>query len=76
MDSTQADPEFPALPRLTADESHILLDLVDAFRTDPGTSPWSDYDSDPDTDPKSSREGWLALLDSAEKTLKIYVEML
>jgi hypothetical protein len=56
----------PGLPGLSADEGHVLLDVIGEYRVPPKSLPWTEYyDSDPAEDPKASEEGWKALLASA-----------
>ena len=54
---------------LTADEIHVLLDVISTGKKSPGT-PWADYDPGPG-DPKNRESGWRILLLSAEDKLTI-----
>jgi hypothetical protein len=53
---------------LSTDEAHVLLDVIESWRPNTDTPPWTGYDEDPG-DPKTTMTGWYALLKSAESTL-------
>ena len=55
-----------ALPgKLTANELHVLLDVLEGH-----TSPWSEYETDPNEDPKVTPRGWEKLRASARAKLE------
>jgi len=69
LTSAQAHAMLASVPvhgvDLTADEIHVLLDLVGGG----GDEPWTGYTTDPADDPKATEQGWRALLRSAERKL-------
>lgn len=57
---------------LTADELHVLLDVIAGM-----SDPWDGYDTDPDwPDPKTTEAGWRALLASATAKLNSRLSIL
>jgi hypothetical protein len=59
------------MDELTADEIHVLLDVIG------GTAePWTSYTTEPDEDPKVTKEGWAALLNSAQAKLTAKLSVL
>jgi hypothetical protein len=54
---------------LTADEIHVLLDIISAWPSS-GGAPWNEYNTEPGEDPKATAAGWDALRLSAAAKLE------
>lgn len=51
------------------DVFHVIIDAVSELKIqieDDGLTPWHNYTSEPDEDPKSTRDGYLAMLELAQ----------
>jgi len=60
--------------KLTVDQMHVVLDALVHAKSEaymePKWHPWEDYTPWANDDPKTTRQGWLNLLVSAQRTIE------